>query len=327
MPFCAGYYRIMEREKRISKRFKIIGIIGLISCIAVAYLLYQKLHNQEKTKAQYINPLISMTTVPKATITKQRIISKGNLIQRIQPFLQDNQTRFAIAIRNLKTGESYYFQEHEQFLTASLYKLWIMATVFQQIEQGVLDENTVLSDSVASLNSSFGISSYSAELTNGQITYTVDDALRQMIIYSSNYPAMLLTKSVKLTNVKSYLISHGLAESIVGNDLPISTAYDISLFLEKLYKGELGTSDSTKKMVNLLKQQSISHKLPKYLPEQIIIAHKTGELDGFTHDAGIIFSDHGDYVLVVLSETEVPTDSEEKIAEISKAVYNYFSYK
>lgn len=317
----------MESKKGISKRFKIIVIIGSISCIVGVYLLYQKFNSPKKTHSQYSNPLISTMTTVKPIIIKKKIISKGNLIQRIQPFLQDDQTRFGIAVRNLKTGESYYFQEHEQFLTASLYKLWIMATVFQQIEKAVFDENAVLSDSVAHLNSSFAISSASAELSNGQITFSVGEALKQMIVYSSNYPAMLLTKSVKLSNVKSYLSSHGLAESIVSNDLPVSTAYDISLFLEKLYKGELGTNDSTEKMMDLLKQQAISHKLPKYLPEQIVIAHKTGELEGFTHDAGIVFADTGDYVIVVLSETEVPANSEEKIAEISKAVYDYFSFK
>ena len=47
-------------------------------------------------------------------------------------------------------------------------------------------------------------------------------------------------------------------------------------------------------MLELLKAQTLNDKLPKYLPDQVIMAHKAGELDDVSHDAGIVYSPAGD---------------------------------
>lgn len=77
-------------------------------------------------------------------------------------------------------------------------------------------------------------------------------------------------------------------------------------------------------MLTLLKNQKLNNKLPKHLPTKTVIAHKTGEIDLFTHDAGIVFSPHGDYIIVVMSETEFPPAADARIANISKSVFEYF---
>ena len=78
-------------------------------------------------------------------------------------------------------------------------------------------------------------------------------------------------------------------------------------------------------MIALLKQQTLNDKLPKYLPENVEIAHKTGEIDRFSHDAGIVFFEKGDYIIVVLSETDNSPAANERIADISKKVFEYFN--
>ncbi len=77
-------------------------------------------------------------------------------------------------------------------------------------------------------------------------------------------------------------------------------------------------------MLVLLKKQRLNEKIPKYIPEGIAIAHKTGELDLFSHDAGIVYTPKDTYIIVVLSENDFRTEANEQIANISKNVYNYF---
>ncbi len=98
-------------------------------------------------------------------------------------------------------------------------------------------------------------------------------------------------------------------------------------FLEKLYKGELGTPAHTGQMIEVMKKQTINHKIPKYLPQGTFIAHKTGEIGPYSHDAGIVYGRNGDYIIVVLSESEFPSGAEERIAAVSKAVYDVFEGK
>ncbi|MBI3981082.1 serine hydrolase, partial [Candidatus Microgenomates bacterium] len=103
-----------------------------------------------------------------------------------------------------------------------------------------------------------------------------------------------------------------------------STANDIALFFEKLYRGEIGNQETNQEMINLLKQQKLKNKVPKYLPKETVVAHKTGELGLFTHDAGIVFGRKTNYLITILSESNSPIGAEERIAKVSQAVYDYF---
>lgn len=230
---------------------------------------------------------------------------------------------YGIAIKNLKTGEAYYLNEHLQFPTASLYKLWIMAASMQKIENNEIQEDEILSADISSLNQDFSISGEGAELTEGFIQLTVKDALFQMITISHNYAALLLTKKIKLSSAQAFLEENGFKESALGD--PKTTPYDMALFFEKLYKGEFGNAENTQRMMDMLKQQTLNNKLPKYIPETVQIAHKTGEIGFFTHDAGIVFADKGDYVIAVLSESDFPPGAEDRISLVAKAVFEYFA--
>jgi beta-lactamase class A len=79
--------------------------------------------------------------------------------------------------------------------------------------------------------------------------------------------------------------------------------------------------------LTLLKAQKLNNKLPKELPKNTVIAHKTGELDMVSHDAGIVYAQNGNYIIVVMSETSLPVAANERIADISKGVYEYFISK
>lgn len=202
-----------------------------------------------------------------------------------------------------------------------------MATVYNQIKDGKLRESDVLSQDVADLNTEFDIASESAELHDGTVTMTVGDVLYKMITVSDNYAALLLTEKVTLREIVSFLNGNEFAESkLSGIDAePTTTASDVALFFKKLYTGELTDREYTNKMLTLLKEQRLNGKLPKYLPDDLIVAHKTGELDDVTHDAGIVYSSKGDYIIVVLAEADDRDLREERIANISKNVYNYFA--
>ncbi len=256
--------------------------------------------------------------------------SKANSLKEIvQNALVGTKGSYGIVIKNLKTGEYYYANEHAVYQSGSLYKLWVMAAAFAQIQGGELKESEVLSEDVRVLNDKFNISSDSAELSDGTITLTVSSALEKMITISHNYDALLLAERLQLSYLADFLRQNGFQESKIGTsgEAPTSSAYDMALFFEKLYKGELTNQEYTNRMLDLLKAQQLNDKFPKYLPEETIIAHKTGELDAFTHDAGIIFTPKGDYIIVILSASDTPSAAEERIAQLSKDVYDFFQNK
>lgn len=250
----------------------------------------------------------------------------SRLGQVVEEALSGSRGSYGISIKNLKTGEAYTQGDTISYESASLYKLWVMAVVYQQIKDGKLSEEDKLSQDIATLNKKFNIATDAAELTDGKVSMTVGEALTQMITISDNYAALLLTERVKVPSLTAFLKANDLNGSAVGtgSKLPTTTAHDVMLFLDKLYMRQLADEEYTLKMLELLKQQRLNTKVPKYLPLAVQVAHKTGEIDEYTHDGGIVNAPSGDYIIVVMSKSDDPNVANERIAQVSKAVYNYF---
>ncbi len=302
---------------KILKQWTIVFIALLL--LAVCFGVIIKKYSVKQT-------IVSPVARSPIQFFQSKIIRGKTLAEVMDAYEKDKDIEYGIVIKHLKTGESYTYHPHKSFEPASLYKLWVMAAVYDQIEKNNLRENQTLSTEVPVLNDAFNISTDSAELTEGTITNTVHDALDQMITKSDNYSALLLSYVINLSIVQKYLALHGLKESTIGEP-PQTTASDIALFFEKLYHGELANPQHTQNMLNLLKNQMINGKLPKDLPRDMLIAHKTGELEDYTHDVGIVFGKNGDYIIVILSKGDIPADAEEQIADMSRIVYDYFENK
>lgn len=233
---------------------------------------------------------------------------KPNLKNVVEDALYQTKGRYGIYIKNLKTQESFALNEDQKFDPGSLYKLKLMVLVFEKIKDGSLPEDKSLTADIKDLNSFFEISDDAAEFSSGTIEFSVKSALEQMITISHNYAALILTKELKAKN---------LAEDI--------TAKEMADFLEKLYKGQIIDKEYSGKMLELLKKQKINDRIPKFLPKEVVVAHKTGDIDFFEHDAGIVYTPSGDYIFVAMSESDIPDAAGGRIAKLSEAVYKYFT--
>jgi beta-lactamase class A len=327
-------FQVKRQRKKRKKCIKILlfTFITFIGTISLFLIFNQFIKNRVNDSTEMTSPFTaSVSSSPEVSpIAAESIHAEPNSLKDlVDDALEGTKGTYGIAITNLKTGEAYYAHEHKIFETGSLYKLWIMATVYKQIQNGQLQEDQVLSEDVDTLNEKFYIASDSAEQTEGTITFTVHDALSQMITISDNYAALLLTEKIRLSSVATFLKENGFTESLVGTTggSPTATPYDIALFFEKLYKEKLANQEYTNEMINLLKDQQLNDGLPKYLPDTSQIANKTGEIDFFKHDAGIVFTDKGDYIIVVMSESDFPLGAQERIALVSKGVFDYFTNK
>ena len=239
---------------------------------------------------------------------------------------------YSVVVKNLKTGEEYDYNQNKKYDSASLYKLWVMGVVYQDIKVGKLKEDDVLSAPTSSLNDTLSTVSPTptppdftpAPITGEpeKISMTVGEAIEKMITVSDNYAAVLLSSKVGSKKIANYIKSSNFTNSDYKQP-PQTSAKDISLFFESLYRGEIVDEEYSGVMIGLLKRQTLNDRIPKYL-DGVEVAHKTGELFGSKHDAGIVYSKNGDYIIVVLSETKDYKKAAENIAKYSEAVYKYF---
>jgi beta-lactamase class A len=282
------------------------------------------LGNEDKVAVEEVTPY--PTLPPPSPTTPPIALPDVLLEQAVQSALTGSYGSYGIVVTNLKNQDYYFLNEHVSYYSASLYKLWIMAETYRQIRDGIIKEDEILSSNYKTLNAQFNITPESEKFKEGKIALSVKDALYKMITISDNYAAFLLNLKVKSTNVKSFLTTNGFNESTIEKDgNPKTTAYDTALFFKKLYDGGLVSEEYSNKMLELLKAQRLNDKIPKYLPDNVVVAHKTGELDEYTHDAGIVYLENNEYILVVLSKSDNPKLAKERISNISKSVYNYFT--
>lgn len=323
------FINLQARKKRKSRarflKFLLLLLIGILIGYLVLNAVTQYLTGGS---ALLIKPSFSILPLGGQS-SEEKVPLKNELGEVIKNSLTGVKGTYGIVVKNLITGEKYLENEHRVFEAGSLYKLWVMAVVVSKLQSGEWREDEVLSKDIVTLNNLFDIDPQLAELTKGKISLSVRDALKQSITISHNYAALLLTEKIKLSTVAKFLEDSKLNESKVGVNVeaPVTTPSDIALFFEKLYKRELADEQYTGLMMDLLKGQKLNDKLPKYLPEGTEIAHKTGEIGWFSHDGGIVYLSNRDYIIVVLSESESPAGANDRIAQVSRAVYEYFLKK
>ncbi len=277
----------------------------------------------KSNKDPILNAIVEVTKNPLETIAKESILKEEG--------------DYAIYIKNFKTNEEYSYGENEIFNSASLYKLWVMAVAYQQISSGRLSKEEVLRGDLKKLDVVLEVASEEASLSptpekseeekkaeeeKNTISYSLDDAIYRMITISDNYAALLVASRAGNLNINSF-VKTNFDQSSFGQP-PKTSAKDVGMFYEMLYDGKLVSKSYSEEMIGILREQLLNDRIPKYLPATVEVAHKTGELGGNKHDAGIVFSQKGNYIIVVLSDTSNPQKAASEIAEFSKAVYEYF---
>ena len=297
-----------------SREFLIVSLGSILFALSLFAIFPQK------TSTKILSPLSGNSNQGNTPI-----IRGGSLKEVVEKSLLGTKGKYGIVIKNLKNGDAYLKNENEKFEPASLYKLWVLGTAFKLIKEGKLSKTEVLARDVKELNEMFQIDEEETGQTEGTIQMTTSEAIDRMITASHNYAALLLVSRIRNSTISAFMKEQNFKDSRLGSP-PQTSARDMALFFEKLYSGSMVDGNRSKEMLELLIRQELNDRIPKYLPKGIEVAHKTGEIGGFKHDAGIVFA-KDPILIVILSESNSPKGAAERIAELSRNIYGYFEDK
>jgi beta-lactamase class A len=258
--------------------------------------------------------------------------------------LSKEQGVFAVAFRDLQTGDQLLINAHETFHAASTMKTPVMIEVYKQAAAGKWS----LADSVEIINEftsivdgspfSLDIGDDSEEVLYSRIgrKSTLADLTYDMIIVSSNLATNIIIQLVDAKNVTQTMRELGARDILVLRGVEDSkayglglnnttTAYDLMLIFEHLALGRCVSKDASDDMIRILKDQKFGEIIPAQLPEGVSVAHKTGSITGVRHDSGIVFLPDGrKYVLVLLSrEMPDPDAGVAALADVSRMICDY----
>ncbi len=216
------------------------------------------------------------------------------------------------------TDKRYAAIEPDQVRTAaSLYKLFVARELYDFNVQGKLSFDQMVTVTQAAVNQD----SSDPNLPVGT-TIQVSECLRRMITISDNACGYLLGSLISWNNVNETLNIRGYSHTSLGSD-QLTSAGDIGLLLRRVAEGQMVTPDSSHNLEAILFEQQINTRLPALLPPGVI-GHKTGDLNGLAHDAGIVRTKDKSYVIVVLSGPWKDVGkANNSIAKLSLQVYDY----
>jgi len=273
------------------------------------------------------------------------IVKEQNLLNRkkgewlrLKKGLESKVGRFkgkvGLVIEDLNTGWVISFNEDTLIPSASLVKIPVMLSCFYAQQEGKIN----LKDSISL--KSFQRVSGSKALVSSPIgsRFIIAELFDPMITLSDNAAANALIDLLGFDDLNMYFKKMGLKNTNIARNMMdfesrrngqenYTTASDMAYILEKLYRGQFLSREISERCLILLGQQKINDRIPRNLPKEgVLAAHKTGLERHICHDAGIVYTRKGNFLICVLvkHENKFAKPAKKLISEIALSTYNYY---
>lgn len=267
-------------------RFKVQIIAGLLICTAAVYLFATRLMPQPQPRVDY-----------------------NRLMQELQLQADNFRGTSGIMVKDLHTKQQVCINSESLFPSASLVKIPIMAVVYEAEKEGKLK----LTDEIKLQHRHKSPGSGKLYRTRNGKKFSIKNLVERMVEESDNTATNMLVELLGFGYINQKFVEFGLKETdmkrgimdLKWRDAGIenyTTPQEMAFILEKIYNKELVSEQASIEMLEILKKQKHNDRIPRLLPNDIEIAHKTGTLRGTISDVGIVFTSEGDFIICVLTD-------------------------
>ena len=253
--------------------------------------------------------------------------------------------KVAIAVKNLKTGESWSMNADSPMPTASLIKFPVMIEAYRQVHEKKTSLDRMITLKKEDMVPGSGILTY--DFTPGS-TLALKDAIRLMIKFSDNTATNLVLDVIGLDATAKTMEAMGYPNTKIHSKvykretsvfperskqfgLGSTTAGEMIRLCQALQEGKVVSPEASKEMFAHLRTCDDKDKFPKYLPYGTKLAFKTGSVNASRTAAGIIETKAGPVALCVLTDQNedqrwVPDNAGDVLcAKVAKVVFDYYS--
>ena len=257
---------------------------------------------------------------------------------------------WGIYVKCLETGEEIAINADRPMDTMSVIKIPLMAEVFEQIKAGkfkLTDKYTLTAEDVRPGTGTLRSMDPGALMTvKDLITYMniVSDNTATDVLYRMVGGPEMVTKRMETYGLKDTKAPHPASkwfEDLRAAPSPeefhrqaktpfgLSTPREIGILLERMEKGTLADTDSSKLMLQILRGQLYRTRIPRFLSGWRI-PHKTGDfLPYIGNDVGVLEAPGRTVVISVFTSNHFGSGEalEEAIGRVAEQVGAYFAYR
>ena len=283
--------------------------------------------------------------------------------------------KLGLGFLDLQTGETALWNADQAFPTASTFKLFVLAELYRQVAAGEIrleDRIPLESEDKAFGSGVLALLADGLPLTVHDLAVlmmiisdnTATDKLCSLVgldrVRANVLEKLELRETRVALNCKDLIdlyyelngrnIEEALADygGVVPSfrmspyytcEAPLnnqSSPRDMLKMLELLYRGEWVSPEASAGMLEIMKECQTNSRIPYMLPEFLPIAHKTGTIDRFCSDVGIVYAPNGTYALALFYNGNLASEEEYEandkgqvgdrfLAELSGAVFHAYT--
>ena len=207
--------------------------------------------------------------------------------------------KWSLYLKRLDTDQVIGINEDEKMVAASLIKLFIAGEFYRQTNENMLD-----------------IEMY-GRLPDSMISVSDNGAANTLIgaVGMDNVNRFAAEKGFKATELNRRMLESNGKENY-------TSAKDCGVMLEQVLEGKYVDQKSSDRILQDLRDQQRTWKIPAGIPSDVPTGNKTGELNYAENDAAIIWGPACDYVLVVFAgNISAPGTAQSQIRHLSTTVY------
>ncbi len=246
-----------------------------------------------------------------------------------------------IYVENLKTGRAATYHADSLFPTASMIKVPLMCTVFDEIEKGNLNyqQELIYCDSLL-----YAGSDILGSFKDGE-KIALSKVQMLSITMSDNTASLWLQKLVSGQHVNNWLADNGFSALRINSRIPdrfdlwkkygwgMTSPKEMAVLLTKIREGKAVSPAASERMYRNLVRIYWDGEALSQIPPYIQVASKQGAVDAARSEVALVNAPHGDYVFCITTKNqqdqswEYNNEGYALIRKLSSMLWHYYEPK
>jgi hypothetical protein len=290
---------------------------------------------QSSTHYQYIDPLLACEVGAPELFTELKPL-KQSLSNLIAADIQSGKaTEVSVYFRSLRNAHWFSLNPNETYAPASLLKVFVMMAYYKEsrdLQDPTLLQRHIVFEGSSNPNADDSPGAQIPHLVNGQ-SYTIEEVIKQMIVYSDNDALTTLTNNFDPQTTKS--MSEIFSDLQIDSPLTDEKNYlmpvqQYAMIFRVLYGSTYLGRIQSEQALGLLAQAQYHDGIVAGVPANVAVAHKFGitttpatdTVPGHPelHDCGIVYASQPYELCIMTQGSDFPT-LQGVIQELSKTTY------
>lgn len=242
------------------------------------------------------------------------------LKKEVQQYVDAIGNPYGIFFKDLSSGQTWGVNEDQPMVAASTTKVPVVLYLNHLVAQGRAHwHDKVAYDPATDLERGAGPLEHYAQAGE---KYSLRVLANLAITTSDNVAIRMLIRHLGKQNLIAFMRQIG-GRTVYPGGKNLTTARDLVTYLEAVIDFARTHPDLGERLLDDLAHTIYNQGLPGQLPENLMVAHKEGELEDVVNDCGIVYGTRPFVLAVLSSNNRDMRQGFAHIAHITKLIYDY----